>query len=144
MNETPKSKQRQTRQRQLILNTLRGLNTHPTADELYLLIRHEMPSLSLGTVYRNLEKLSAEGLVQKIHGEGGSRRYDGDLAPHHHARCRRCGHLEDLPGPLPPPPLDGLPDLGGFEVHGYRLELLGLCAGCRARNQAAADGPATR
>jgi Fur family ferric uptake transcriptional regulator len=132
MSETEKPRQRQTRQRQLILETLRGLKSHPTADEVHHLVRRQMPAVSLGTVYRNLERLSADGLVQKIHGEGGSRRFDGDLSPHHHARCRRCGRLEDIPAPLPLPGLGGLPGLEGFQVQGYRLELVGVCLRCQA------------
>lgn len=132
MCETDKPRQRQTRQRQLILETLRGLKTHPTADEVYHLVRRQMPSVSLGTVYRNLERLSSDGIVRKIHGEGGSRRFDGDLSPHHHARCRRCGRLADLPAQLPLPELGGLPGLEGFQVQGYRLELVGLCSRCQA------------
>jgi len=132
MSETDKPRQRQTRQRQLILETLRGLKTHPTADEVYHLVRRQMPSVSLGTVYRNLERLSSDGMVRKIHGEGGSRRFDGDLSPHHHARCRRCGRLVDLPAQLPLPELGGLPGLEGFQVQGCRLELVGLCPGCQS------------
>ncbi len=131
MSKTDPPRQRQTRQRQLILETLRGLRTHPTADEVYQLVRQQMPNVSLGTVYRNLERLSADGLVRKIHGEGGSRRFDGDLSPHHHARCRRCGQLVDLPAQLNLPELGELPGLEGFQVLGFRLEVLGLCPRCR-------------
>jgi Fur family transcriptional regulator, ferric uptake regulator len=139
MNEHDQPRQRQTRQRQLILETLRGLKTHPTADEVYHLVRRQMPSVSLGTVYRNLERLSSDGLVRKIHGEGGSRRFDGDLSPHHHTRCRRCGRLEDLAAQLPLPELGGLPSLGGFQVQGYRLELVGLCLRCQAGDSEPVD-----
>lgn len=132
MKESDQVRQRQTRQRQLILETLHGLKTHPTADEVYHLVRQQMPNVSLGTVYRNLERLSADGLVRKIHGEGGSRRFDGDMSPHHHARCRSCGRLVDLPARLPLPELGDLPGLEGFQVQGFRLELVGLCPRCQS------------
>lgn len=141
MKETNQFRQRQTRQRQLILETLRGLQTHPTADEIYQLVRRQMPNVSLGTVYRNLERLSADGLVRKIHGEGGSRRFDGDLSPHHHARCRKCGLLADLPAQLPLSELGALPGLAGFQVQGYRLELVGLCPRCQSSSGATPPDP---
>jgi hypothetical protein len=51
-------KLRITKQRQLILEELKKVVTHPTADEIYRMVRERMPRVSLGTVYRNLETLS--------------------------------------------------------------------------------------
>ena len=142
-NESAQSlpaKPRLTRQRMMILETLRSLSTHPTAEELHVLVRGKLPSLSLATVYRNLERLSAEGLVNRIPGEGASRRFDGDVSLHHHARCRRCGQLVDLPARLPLPDLEGFPELGSFRVQGFRLEIVGECARCQAAGPAPASG----
>ena len=55
-----------TRQRRVILEALRGTTSHPTADEVYEMVRRRLPRISLGTVYRNLEILSGEGLVAKL------------------------------------------------------------------------------
>ena len=68
-----------TRQRPVILEELKNLTTHPTADELYSMVRRRLPRISLGTVYRNLEILSEMGLAQKLESAGAQRRYGGDV-----------------------------------------------------------------
>jgi Fur family ferric uptake transcriptional regulator len=55
-----------TRQRRVILEELRKVNTHPSADEIYEIVRKRLPRISLGTVYRNLEILSESGDIQKL------------------------------------------------------------------------------
>ena len=50
-----------TAQREAILKELRSVKTHPTADELYAALRVKLPTISLGTVYRNLEQMSRPG-----------------------------------------------------------------------------------
>ena len=57
---------RMTRQRGIILEELRKINTHPSADEIYERVRKHLPRISLGTVYRNLEILSELGEIQKL------------------------------------------------------------------------------
>ncbi|MGE5577510.1 MAG: Fur family transcriptional regulator, partial [Syntrophothermus sp.] len=52
-----------TRQRQIILEELKNVTTHPTADEVYEMVRRRLPRISLGTVYRNLELLAEEGII---------------------------------------------------------------------------------
>jgi Fur family transcriptional regulator, ferric uptake regulator len=124
--------QRNTQQRQVILEELRKLDSHPTAAALYALVRNRLPKISLGTVYRNLEMLYQLGIIQKLEFGGNEARYDGTVAHHDHIRCVNCGRLEDISDP----PLD-LPgvqenDLGGYKILGHRFEYLGLCPGCQA------------
>jgi Fur family transcriptional regulator, ferric uptake regulator len=122
---------RMTKQRRIILDSLGKVTSHPTADEVYQMVRAELPRVSLGTVYRNLEILSAEGLVQKLDHGPGQRRFDGDITPHFHARCLKCGRVRDLPAAAPVE-VDRIagnhPD---FHVTGYRLEFVGVCSACR-------------
>ncbi len=59
--------QRQSKQRNRILELLRSTEIHPTADWLYNQLKSEFPKLSLGTVYRNLSILEGQSLVKKIH-----------------------------------------------------------------------------
>jgi len=120
---------RMTPQRAEILAELRAANDHPTAAELYDRLRPRLPRLSLGTVYRNLDVLAAEGLVAKLAGSGAEARYDGMPDPHDHARCRCCGAVADIPSQGG----GGAPELPqGFLVESRRLEYLGVCAVCRA------------
>lgn len=55
---------RMTRQRAVILEELRKTATHPTADELYSIVRRRLPRISLGTVYRNLDFLADSGEIR--------------------------------------------------------------------------------
>jgi len=127
---TTKKRFRMTRQRRVILEELRKLHSHPTADEVYDSVRKRVPRISLGTVYRNLEILSQWGLAQKLDLAGTPRRFDGSLEDHYHVRCVRCGEVEDVP-------IEPLPDLDesirsntDFEIIGHRLNFLGFCPKC--------------
>lgn len=122
---------RQSRQRMVVLEELQAVSTHPTARELYDRVRRRLPSISLGTVYRNLERLCGCGEACRLVPEGGEARFDADTRPHDHVRCVRCGCVADLPGPptqLAPGELDETAD---FEIIGYRLDYLGVCPACR-------------
>jgi Fe2+ or Zn2+ uptake regulation protein len=134
--------QRFTEQRAAVYRFLASTDKHPTADEVFLAVRSEVPVISLATVYKSLETLVGCGLATKLAYGDGSARYDGRTDPHHHARCLACSRIVDVPGHLPADELDGLErEVDGFKVTGYRLELTGYCAKCRrdrARAQATA------
>jgi len=125
------SGQRFTEQRAAVYRFLSGTETHPTAEEVFLAVRNEVPGISLATVYKSLETLVGCGLAQKLSYGDGSARYDGCTDPHHHARCERCGRVFDVPGELPRDELQALRSRAGpFRVTGYRLELTGYCSRC--------------
>ncbi len=85
-----------TKQREIILEELRKLKTHPTASDLYDIVRKRLPKISLGTVYRNLEILAEMGLIKKLEIAGKEKRWDGDISKHYHFRCVKCGKVEDI------------------------------------------------
>ena len=121
--------QRVTRQRTIILEELRKVVTHPTADEIYTMVRRRLPRISLGTVYRNLDLLAEQGEILRIESAGNSKRFDGNTHPHQHVRCQKCGRTADIMRPVP------LPDtrhvvLPGFVITAARLEFDGLCEAC--------------
>jgi Fur family ferric uptake transcriptional regulator len=121
---------RNTRQRQVILEELKKLKSHPTADELYEIVRKILPRVSLGTIYRNLELLANEGLIQKLDHAGGRSRFDGNPHNHYHVRCLRCGRVDDVMAE----PLRSVDRLGhgieGYKIVGHRLEYIGVCRRC--------------
>ena len=125
---------RNTPQRRVILQELCQLKSHPTAAELYAVVRRRLPRISLGTVYRNLEVLHEDGMIRKMEFAGAESRFDGTLDQHNHVRCTECGRIEDIftldPGQTPVQP----PELAGFQVTGHRLEYFGICPGCRNRD----------
>ena len=121
---------RLTNQRKVILEELRAVTSHPTADEVYGMVRKRMPRISLGTVYRNLEVLSALGLVRKLENAAGQKRFDGDVSPHHHVRCEICGKVGDIFDTLDIVGIDqGLRT--DFQITGHTLEFTGVCPDCQ-------------
>ncbi len=122
-----------TIQREAILHELRIRKDHPTAEELYGALRDTMPQLSLGTVYRNLEQLSTAGIIRKLDVSGKKMRFDGDLTPHHHIRCRECGGVRDIPSGATvvlDRQMESMKE--EYQCDSYTLEFKGVCPACRA------------
>lgn len=122
---------RMTHQRQVILEELRAVTSHPTADDLFSKVRQRLPKISLATVYRNLELLAESGVIQKLETGGRQKRFDGNAMRHDHIRCLGCGRVADVPGEALDTPDEAFPEVAGFKVLGYRLEFEGLCPDCR-------------
>ncbi|MDR3640361.1 MAG: transcriptional repressor [Humidesulfovibrio sp.] len=123
---------RLSRQRETILAELCKVKTHPTADEVYDMVRKIMPRISLGTVYRNLDFLSSRGVVLRLGGAGTQKRFDGNPMPHPHLRCSACGRVDDLESFL------SLPDLPVEQSMGYSnlrcdVEFVGVCPTCAGK-----------
>ena len=95
MNELDNN-MRLTSQRQVILEELRKVKSHPTANEVYDMVRKRLPRIGLGTVYRNLELLAEKGIIKKLEVGGEQKRFDGDTSPHYHIRCVECNRVEDI------------------------------------------------
>jgi Fur family ferric uptake transcriptional regulator len=125
----PNRRRRNTPQRATILAALEEMTTHPTATELYAVVRERLPHISLGTVYRNLEVLREDGRIRRMEYGSADARFDACLEPHDHIRCTECGAVRDMPPagrPFAPAPAHA----AGFEVTGYRLEYYGVCPAC--------------
>jgi Fur family ferric uptake transcriptional regulator len=124
-------KYRMTHQRKVILDEIRKVKTHPTADEVYDLVRKRLPRISLGTVYRNLEILSARGLIQRIGPPSQQMRFDGDTKDHYHLRCVSCGRVEDAPMISVDDLEEAVRNQSDYSIVGHRLEFMGICPACR-------------
>lgn len=119
-------------QREAILCELRSLRTHPTAEDLYKRLRPRMPKISIGTVYRNLEQLSAAGIIRKLELSDRLRRFDGDISMHFHRRCCGCGCVTDIPAERLEPLLGELAAAAARNgCSGYNVEFTGVCGDCR-------------
>jgi Fur family ferric uptake transcriptional regulator len=129
-------KMRMTKQRRVILDALRKNHIHPTADVIYEMVRKQMPKISLGTVYRNLEILTALGEIQTLELSGSQKRYDGIPQKHYHIRCLHCGRVDDAPiAPLNRLE-DDLYESTVYTIMGHRLEFIGLCPDCSRNKEA--------
>lgn len=118
-----------SRQREAIANALQNTTAHPTASVVYETVRETIPNISLGTVYRNLAALAEEGKIKQLSVGDGSDHFDGDISPHSHFYCEKCGKVSDVSYVA-----DGAyPDLEkdyGFKVKASSLVLCGVCKDC--------------
>ena len=128
-----------TKQRQVILEELRKLNTHPSADEIYKVVRRRLPRISLGTVYRNLEILAQMGKIQKLELSGSLKRYDWDTNKHYHIRCVCCDRVDNAPVAPLNQLEDELYEATVFEIIGHNLEFTGLCPECSRKSKNTID-----
>jgi len=126
-------KYRMTNQRQVILEEIQKINTHPTADEVYEIVRRRLPRISLGTVYRNLEILSACGLIQKIGPLSSQMRFDGITKKHYHLRCIYCGSVEDAPIDPMENLENAIREKSDYTIIDHKLEFIGICPKCRKK-----------
>jgi Fur family ferric uptake transcriptional regulator len=122
-----------TRQREVILEEIRKINAHPTADEVYERARRRLPRISLGTVYRNLETLSEWGLIQKLELGGTQKRFDGNVENHYHIRCMRCDSVKDVSMEPLTSYENAIRRVSDYEIIGSRLEFIGLCPQCKEK-----------
>lgn len=118
---------RNTLQKEIIHQTLCEMRCHPTAAMVYDRIHQSHPTISRSTVFRVLAQMAEEGSVQRLGLSGSDTRYDGDIRPHGHARCRVCGAISDIPWTSMEIPAD----TAGFLLEDCAVEYRGLCPHCR-------------
>jgi Fe2+ or Zn2+ uptake regulation protein len=92
---------RLTAPRHAVLEVVRAIKTHPTAEEVHRLVIRRAPGVSLGTVYRNLRLLGDAGLLGEL--PGPRARFDASTRAHHHFTCLRCGRIADVEAPVAEP-----------------------------------------
>lgn len=121
---------RYSRQRELIYQAVLGTDRHPTAEMVYQWLKPANPSLSLGTVYRNLSLLAEEGILIRM--PFPVERYDACTTPHNHLRCEGCGRVIDLELPYDAA-LDAAVEASAPELTVRRHDVVfyGLCPKCR-------------
>ena len=127
-------KHRITNQRRVILEELQKLATHTTAADLYKIVRRQLPRISLGTIYRNLELLIRSGTIRKIDNGSKKARFDGDMSNHYHVRCHQCGRVDDLPGSPRIELSRKIQGHNGWDIAEHRIEFVGVCPDCRVNN----------
>jgi len=127
----PMANRRNTRQRQVILEELQKLTTHPSAATLYGLVRERLPNVSLGTVYRNLDLLARSGVIQRLNTGNTEARFDWNPERHYHVCCVECGRVDDVhdaSGDIFEIEVD---EIQGFDILGHQLQFTGICPECR-------------
>lgn len=121
---------RRSKQSALIMRVLKETSSHPSADWLYTEVRKEMPTISLGTIYRNLRLLKERGEILELD-FGDCSRFDGRPNNHYHFKCEKCGHILDVGLPLHKDLDQEVAEKTGFVIWYHRLEFRGLCKVCQ-------------
>ncbi len=126
-------RQRITQQLTVIAAAIEGDHTHPSAEDIYLRVRKISPHISLGTVYRNLQRLVQDGAIQMLFFGDRTARYDPTLEEHDHFICQQCGRVEDVKVER-----DRRMDFAslvreGFTIAAHSLAIRGVCQRCGRR-----------
>ena len=121
---------RTTWQLTAVYEALQGDHSHPSAEEIHQRMRKISPNVSLGTIYRNLQRLTEEGKIRTVRLGERSARYDPTLEDHDHFICQRCGRVDDVwlkrDRQVNLAPLVAQ----GFTIIGQSLAVHGLCQQC--------------
>ena len=125
-----------TKVQKAILDVVVQPGRHLPADEIYLRIKRKFPSIALGTIYRNLNLFADSNLIRRVARANAADYFEGNISPHDHAVCIRCGQMIDL----------AIPNLRDFlqrqidgNLHSYELTVDYTCPGCLHEDREAPD-----
>jgi len=123
------------RKRDAILQYLQGTTTHPSAEMVFTQLKPQIPDLSMGTVYRNLNLFKQQGLAVSVATVKGVERFDGNVEPHVHFICSECDAVIDLMDMQVPESLRKVAEnCCGGQVEGCQLSFTGICQNCLEQN----------
>ncbi|MCG9893368.1 MAG: transcriptional repressor [Thermosynechococcaceae cyanobacterium MS004] len=122
---------RVTPQRCAVYANLLGRTDHPTVEQLLRDLNQSFPISSQATVYSSLQSLREAGLVREVLLDEGVLRYDANVEPHHHFRCRCCGDITDVAwSAFPALNLSKLPT--NLHPETYEVTVHGVCDRCES------------
>ena len=122
---------RNTIQKKLVLDAVRKLGCHSTAEEIYAEVSSVHPTISKGTVYRNLNVLADEGEIRKIEMPDSAARYDHTNTGHYHIKCLKCGRVYDVDMEIIPDITGFINDTHGFDFLDHDILFKGICPDCK-------------
>lgn len=125
---------RYSKQRDIILQTLTDNPIHPTAEQLYALVKQIAPAISLATVYRNLNQLAENGVIKKICGLDGTSHFDHNIHNHYHLLCSKCHKVYDVPYDIAPRLSEEVLSQTGMIVESCDIAMRGICNNCKTKN----------
>ena len=121
-----------TSQRKAVLEALGESRGHPSAEDVYLLVKQKNPRVALGTVYQALGVLEEIGVIEAKHWAESPTRYDLNVRPHLDIRCLRCGEVSEVPGVHFENLEESIRDATPYEVTRATVVVEGICPACRA------------
>lgn len=121
---------RETKQRRLVLEAVQSRCDHPTAEQIYEDVHALDPKISHGTVYRNLNCLSEDGVICHVRVPGADR-YDLRTDRHYHMFCIKCKKVIDAPYPYKAYLDEEIAEQSGYKIIRHRLFFEGICPECQ-------------
>ncbi len=119
-----------TEQRKKIIEFLRHSKDHPTAEMIFNELKKQMPNISMGTIYRNLNILIYQGKVHEVYTGDAKRHFDGNPTPHSHFICERCGKIYDIEKSISQFEIESIQRSIPHHIFRYKLEFYGICSEC--------------
>ena len=129
MNELD-SNMRLTSQRQVIFEELIKVKSHPTANEVYDMVRKRLPRIGLGTVYRNLNLLAELGIIRRLEVGGEQKLFDGDISPHYHVSCIKCNRVDDIFIKMDRGLEKSAASCCDYKILDHHVQFSGICSKC--------------
>ena len=131
-----------TIQREAVLKVLCESGEHLSADEIYQVLSEKISQLSLATVYRNLKKLEAQGLIREVFTLNQQKKFESNSNPHFHIYCPKCEKITDLS-------FESLKDadklltdkMSEFNCKNYHLEFIAICSDCQIKLKQSPPAP---
>ena len=123
-----------SRQREEIIKVVKDSYNHPTAEDVYMIVKAKDPAVSRSTVYRNLNLLAELKTINKISMQVGADRYDYVRERHNHAICVKCGKICDFDYDFEFEKIKSLvKEQTGIEISDNRIALEGICDSCKIK-----------
>ncbi|HWR35114.1 MAG TPA: Fur family transcriptional regulator [Clostridia bacterium] len=127
-----------THQREVIYAAVTARHGHFSPEDIYELVRKQIPAISLATVYKNVKTFVNTGMLREVSPHYGSLKIDSNPSPHHHVVCTQCKSILDIEAES-----IGSMDIqqklpAGFRVQRFSIEIHGLCGKCSAKGKQSA------
>ncbi len=119
-----------TKQREVVLQVIRGAEQHLTANEVFTSAKDRLPGISFATVYNSLRYLKESGHIAEIQFGKGASRFDRMTTRHDHALCTRCGTIVDIEMDLPQELVAQAERESQFRMESVEFTLRGICPEC--------------
>lgn len=121
-----------SRQREEIIKVVKDSYNHPTAEEIYMIVKAKDPAVSRSTVYRNLGLLVQSNMIKQISMKIGPDRYDYKRTHHNHAMCIKCGNVFDFEYSFEYEKLSKIiKEQTGVEISTDGIAFEGICDSCK-------------
>jgi len=126
------NKKRNTLQKQLIMNAVRELDIHASAEQVFAHVTEKHSSISKATIYRNLKQMAESGELLEIGIPGSAAHYDHNCHEHYHFMCENCERIVDVEGDITDI-FNKIKYEEKIEITGIRLSFVGLCEKCKSK-----------